>query len=205
MHRALARYARLQDRLAQEFLPSRAALVLMSRLMGREDDGRELATGFHQHATLQDLVDRFGTERVDQLLTFAVVRHPVERLVSLYAHFRRNKSHPHHAMAMGMDIEAFMEWACARGGPRPQMAWLTRSDRDGIGIDRIVRFETLEEDVRRVTVELGISQLTLPPGRRKDDEERRLCSDHAIALVREAFAIDYETLGYGEDPHGERR
>lgn len=135
-----------------------------------------------------------GHEKWTEYTTFAFVRNPWDRIVSLY--------HYHKQKIPGIYPEAqaeFEQWVKAGGsGTAQRLMSEFVSDKDGnVIVDRIGRFENLEEDFRVICKELGIA-CNLPHYNKTErksyrdyynDETRKIVSSW---VQKDAEMFDYE-------------
>jgi hypothetical protein len=125
------------------------------------------------------------------LFTFAFVRNPYDRAVSLWAHWRREKA--------GRDL-SFAEW-CEQLDRQhwrvrfPQARWT-----DGLWLDFLGRYECLQADMDRLCDELGIARQELP---HLNAGDRGPCRDYynpaTMETVRRHYARDFRQFGYADD------
>lgn len=160
----------------------------------------EIALGIEKtHLSASRMRDMIGSEEWEQRFTFSIVRHPADRVVSIY-HFRA---------VLGMlgetppGIDEWVEGVWHRRDPDlfdhalllgPGAEWLC--DDDGLMVDFVARFETLERDWRliasRLGVDCGLKQYNANP---HPGWEEAL-SPGSKAIIAKAFADDLELFGY---------
>ena len=157
------------------------------------------------HSTYVEFRDCYSAS-FDQFYTFAVVRNPFERLVSLYHYWRgRNKTTPH-PYDNGLDTLAknlsFHEWL-RKSVPYsetnrhigPQSPWIMQDGK--IVVDYVGRFERLHEsfDVICETLELG--EVSLPHLRRtRHGIYRGYYDSYSRSIIESEYADDLERFGY---------
>jgi len=114
-----------------------------------------------RHRTVQERIQEIGPKRWASRFTFAFVRNPWDRVVSLY-HFRV-KTNQTDLKDRPVAFEDWVELCFADRDPNyldnpkmfmPQLEWL-RDDRGGIGVDFVGRFEQLRGDFDHVCTEIG--------------------------------------------------
>ncbi len=156
----------------------------------------------HKHSTAAQIRRVIGDVLWDQYFTFAVVRHPLDRLVSAY-HFYRQWQHPSTDAVRAFDsFEAFVLSDYFRQDvknptrPGGLQSEFLRTDR-AHPIDRICRFESLQQDLTQVAQQLGLSKPVL---RRVNESKRgryeRYYTPQALAVARAVFREDFERFGY---------
>lgn len=153
----------------------------------------------YDHLTAVQLRRRAGAERWASAYTFAVVRNPWDRVLSQYM-FRRGRDE---VGGLG-----FVDWVAAtlrdhRGDVYvdsplfwAQIDWLV--DEDGrIIVDRVCRFERLQEGIDAVCDSAGIDRVTLPHLLATDHRHYTEYYDDATRrIVEEHSRRDIERFGY---------
>ena len=155
------------------------------------------------HIRLKQLIDELprGVAGVDERFTFAFVRNPWDRLLSMYSHITQN-------MRKNTSIRSFNTWVnhdiIDPYSPRdnwqnqahvPQVAWLSGHGRE---VDFIGRFENLEEDFNIIKRQLNID-VRLPyaeKNRTKHKPYQEVYTKKSRRRVAELFAKDIERFGY---------
>ena len=183
---------RLLVPLSDDFLVPRPELVASPD--GGDSDDFEVQ-GPHtprKHTTAAEYRDELGAEQFARLFKFATVRNPWERAVSWYFG-------PHN-------------WPPRRGAPYWSPDGFTKRIRrlvpiaslvciDGeLAVDKVLRFERLDEDVSALLVRLGIDA-ELPRMNKRwaahEPWERYYAeSPELVDVVRERFGEDAELFGY---------
>jgi hypothetical protein len=168
--------------------------------------GLGLVSAFLQHLTLAET--RALPGGVDGLFSFAVVRNPWDRLVSLY-----HRPDPHlvataraEGIALdGLDFATFAERCLAirHAHTVPQARYVTIDGR--VGIDALCRYETLAADFAGIASRLGIDA-TLPSAHlgvaRRHADYRDYYDAPLRDLVGRVYAEDCALFGYAFDPPG---
>lgn len=123
---------------------------------------------------------------------FAVVRNPWARVHSWYRNVMRD---PLHGVPR-CSFETFLDQHRDNWALRPQLHWIT--DFDGsIPLDRIVRFETLADEMEDVFRLLGFSDLSLPHALKSGGGNyREVYSDQAAETIAERYAPEIDLFGY---------
>jgi hypothetical protein len=177
-------------------------------------------TAGDKHASASELVHRrlLPADEVERLYVFGTIRNPYDSLVSLYEKMTGSYSalvddptswvhkQPAYLASMRVAREAdFSEWAIFHLTRRPAwllpMAAVTRGrvvDDRFLGLDRLLRFESLQAGFDAAMDDLGLARLEIPrvnvTGR--DDAYRPRYSARARWLARRAYR-NYETaFGY---------
>jgi hypothetical protein len=126
-----------------------------------------------------------------EAFTFAFCRNPYDRAISLWA-FNNKRN--------GFDL-SFREFCLDLGkwGWRiryPQARWV-----DGVALDFLGRFETLQADFERLCILLGVERKKALPHLNQTEHEpyRTHYDDVTQAIVRSHYARDFERFGYTDD------
>ena len=187
---------------------------------------REFARRFNlsKHSTAKTIKGVVGDQIWEDYLTFTVVRHPVDRMESLYNWLRLTKQHADRsrirhgkppwprrrtqepwnwagmeALLSTRDFSGFIRHPAFRLAPG------VRAQTDSLGEDgrllvqRILRFETLAQDFTELTAELGIPA-TLGWRNRSSGARSTLATAADRELLNDLFARDLEAFGYEGHP-----
>ena len=189
----------LKERYAQPF-----AFVHINKT-GGTSVVRALGMRF-QHLTAQELREKLGDDRWESRYTFAFVRNPWDRAVSLY-HFRVKTNQT----GLGEDPVPFPEWVrlcfrdrdpAYRNKPKmfaQQKEWLVGPSGE-VDVDFVGRFERLSEDFGHVAKAIGRPGVSLPHLKASSRGDYRQYYDaDAVAVIGDAFADDVATWGYTFD------
>ena len=139
-----------------------------------------------------------------QYTSFAVVRNPWDRLVSVY-HFARKLADDHDVVSS----KSFEECVTLLHEDRDrlknvvwhtQTRWVAAPKSLGgkIMVDRILRFEHIERDFHGLLRYLGVPRRGLPRINTTDRlrEYRQYYDDRTRKLVEQVYGADIETFGY---------
>ena len=134
----------------------------------------------------------------DTYLKFAVVRNPFDYAVSYYFYTRRNVTHSRHKMAMR---STFSEYLRAMGRknwftPVTQHSWLTDVSGQRIIVDRVLRFETLHDDLSALCAELGIDMDMPHSNSSSHTHYSAYYSEDDRAFAERLFRRDLEMFDY---------
>ncbi|MEM7684273.1 MAG: sulfotransferase family 2 domain-containing protein [Pseudomonadota bacterium] len=160
----------------------------------------EIALGLQKtHVTAADVRNHVGADAWDRMFTFSVVRHPIDRVVSIY-HYRAAQD------ALGADpptLDAWIEAVFQRRDPAfldetlmfaPFEQWLCA---DGaVLVDYVARVEAMEEGWRHIC---GTLSIDLPLGRfnaNRYPDWRGQLGRSALATLTDAFRDDFERYQY---------
>jgi hypothetical protein len=142
-----------------------------------------------KHSTLSAYRAALGERQFDALYKFAGVRNPWDRIVSYYFSSGQQPAK--------WDRVAFKKLVL-KVPSAADFLRLEAGDKDPFNnVDRIIRFETLQEDFRVVCAELEIPPLSLPEYNRSTREHYSSYYDKELrALVSERFAPEITRFGY---------
>jgi hypothetical protein len=143
--------------------------------------------GVHKHSGARAVMSAAGPEAFAAAFSFALLRHPVDRMTSLYRWLRGSpkSSHRLHAQAVALDFGDFAP--LAREYFPPQAAHVKGAD-GRIAVTRMYRFEDMTKAWAEVSARLGI-EATL--GHRNASRDAPVeVSAAARAAVEAAYAED---------------
>ena len=193
-------YCRLVDRMAYEFRVSRKLFGMIGHSMGWDDDGMKQFTGYHQHATANEIRMKMGSDIFDPYFKFTFVRNPFDFLVSLYFYIAQSKNHRFHKQVVDMGFSEFLNWYTMRR-PQRQLDFVVEPQSNHLLVNYIGRFETLEKDVAVIQEKLVIkskSNITHrnPSRNRKGRDYREYYDEKDRSLVENYFHMDLTQFGY---------
>jgi hypothetical protein len=134
-----------------------------------------------------------STDMFNSLLpeTFAVVRNPWDRIVSLWAFWTEaNKSDitfDTFVRNLGSYKFSEREWFTF---DTPQKAWIPN------GVTHLLKFETLEEDFKVIQVRLGCNESLPKLNTSNHNDYRTYYTQETIQIIADVFKDDIETFGY---------
>ncbi|MEW4531277.1 sulfotransferase family 2 domain-containing protein [Maioricimonas sp. JC845] len=171
------------------------------RLTRRGSKHKSLLDGLR---LLEQPVGLFGRNRaeIDRYFSFAVVRNPWDRMVSLYHYLKRTGKYgticPDSFEGFLDAIDAQAAWTQQLRSLRTQRSYLV--DADGRMIcSRTVRFENLSQDFETVTQRLGLSA-SLPHVNRSDhDAYVGYYTSRTRECVARWYREDIDEFGYTFD------
>ena len=156
----------------------------------------ELAKIGHGHISYQQLSRAVGQEEITNQFSFAIVRHPIERFMSVCAFLARTD--PSYADdPVGWAKRAFgYERFRQRVLVRPQSELLI-NDSGELALSFIGRYEQLERDLTVICEELGAPLPTLKRRNVTPNEKPDIYRDADFVRDLEAFySADFRLLGY---------
>lgn len=148
------------------------------------------------HMPAADIRKQVGDTIWSQYLKFCVVRNPYDKAVSAYFFFQARDGRPVDAAT---DSRAFEEWLEQPGPPQDTDKFLI----DGqFCLDRVLRYETLNQDLQRLCQNLGLPWQpdrlpTFKSGiRPRGVDLAALYTPRAKAAVQQAYAFELDYFGY---------
>lgn len=173
--------------------------------------------GIGKHSTAQSIRDLIGNDLWSKYYTFAFVRHPYNRITSLY-NFTENKIKQQRwrkyvRFTPNQGEKGIWEWPTSKAfldsksfseyirhpelkkGPsfKPQYSFV--SDKNGkLIIDYIGKVENIEEDFRKICSKIEIEFKLLHINKSK--KTRNIGSHKDREYIAEVFSIDYKKFGY---------
>ena len=158
----------------------------------------ELANIGHGHISYQQLRRAVGQELITNLFSFAIVRHPIERFMSVCAFLARTD--PSYADdPVGWAKRAFgFERFRQRVLVRPQSELLI-DDSGELALSFIGRYELLEQDLKEICEELGAPVPNLKRRNVTPNEKPDIYRDRDFVSELESFySADFRLLGYDQ-------
>jgi len=185
-----------------------AVREVLRPLLGREDWEQQMLTGQmlspvpeiaaigHGHVSYQQLIDAVGQERVASCFSFAIVRHPIDRFMSVCAFLARTDP-SYSEDPVGWAKRAFgFERFRQRVLVRPQSELLT-NDNGELALSFIGRYEQLDNDLNLICRELGAPFAQLNRRNVTSNKKPEIYRD--IDFLREVetfYSDDFNLLGY---------
>jgi hypothetical protein len=174
-------------RIEHELKPKRK---LWRKLLLRPERYYHPTVGYYEHMPAARVRAYVGEEIWRSYYKFAFDRNPWDRQVSWYFYKTKSKrARP--------SFESFMR---SRARAYVDNYELYTTD-GGLAVDRVYRYETLEDDLNAVLQELGLGRkLEVPRSNITRDRDpgdyRRLYSDQTREIVAEWYAPEIKLLGY---------
>lgn len=151
--------------------------------------------GLHRHATAKQVRAIVGPRAFDSYCKFAIERNPWDRQMSLYFHREWKKG------KQGVNFDRDMRSVIYRNTEYVRLNnWSIYTIGNEIVADRILRYETLAQDVARLLAHLDIESKIEMPRRRSYSSDRQhystYYSDWTRNLVERWYGREIEALGY---------
>ncbi|MBZ2163619.1 sulfotransferase family 2 domain-containing protein [Alteromonas stellipolaris] len=163
--------------------------------------------GLYKHIPANELKNITGTKDWVKFFTFSIVRHPADRLLSIYNFLKQWEGTPAELKSKLFEFDTFNAFVLSevwkrRPGPDniffPQTYWLT--DKAGLLVNYVGKIEQLDESLNFIkeviglksTKNLKLSKLNESKGE-KDFTE---ISDEAKSLINDYYTKDFEIFDY---------
>ena len=175
-----------------------------------------------KHGSASFVMDEIGEPEFKSRFSFAFVRNPWDRMVSLF-YFKKTRwtrkakntaQYPNmlkNAAAkfyLEDDFLGFMQWflldlSCDSLSVhnhipnQEQLAWLTNKDGTDIIVDFVGKVENIAEDIEVIRKVLGIkAELSHQNKTVREPEYRKYYDDETAELIADVFSRDIEAFGY---------
>lgn len=162
----------------------------------------EIALGLTKsHDTAAIRRDKIGAEAWDKAFTFATIRNPFDRIVSIY--YYRVRTDQGGMADRHLNINDWVREALGERNPAyfegnqllwPALRWL--SDDDQIIVDHIARLEDIEMEWREICTRLGIDRRLSVFNNNLHPPHGAILNAASRAVIEDVFAEDLETFGY---------
>jgi len=165
---------------------------------------------FRVHDTAAKVIRKLGRPAYEQFFSFSVVRDPFDHTVSHYEYMKQFRTKRVAEMIRKMEFEEFLEY---RMSPKrwydpifakfPGQAYFV-ADPDGkILVDRIVPFETVNQELAGIAEQLKLPSFELQHlHKTKSKSAKRPYQDYynptTEDMVRNYFAKDFKLFGYSD-------
>ncbi len=163
-------------------------------ILNNMQDGKErfevryANTQLHKHSSLQDYRIVFGS-RINELYKFVTIRNPWDRAISFYFSPHRGE--------VEWDKKSFLQFVSSNVKPLRHYLQLEANDSFVSNVDFIIKYESLENDFRRV-LEIIKVKMELLPHRNKSTRKHytHYYDSELIDFIHDAFLEDIQLGGY---------
>lgn len=162
----------------------------------------EIALGIaKRHAPARVMREQIGRDAWAKRYTFAVVRNPFQRAVSIY--FYRVRTDQGGLGDRHLNVNQWIERVWGARDPAYtgeailiEPAWDWVSDKGVRIVDEIARLETIDRDWPRIADRLGVAPTLARTNWNAHPTYRDLLLPGARRVIEEAFAADFREFGY---------
>ncbi|MFT4047460.1 MAG: sulfotransferase family 2 domain-containing protein [Solimonas sp.] len=165
------------------------------------------------HRDVRDLQRMFSPQDFSRYLKFTVVRNPWDRVVSAWHYLRSQDCPPGDQQWAAQHLSPYADFGdFVRNGLwrpeirakhhfRPQVSYLRLPGQNELLVDHICRVETLQQDLDKVLVALGLPKAPLNRDNASIHHDYRAYYDEQTrAIVAEHYREDIAAFGYGFEP-----
>ena len=157
------------------------------------------STQYGGHDSALDLKNNFPNSLFKEYFKFAFVRNPWDWQVSLYLFGLKDKNHFQHELFKSFaNFEAYLNWRIHED-MHLQKDFLV--DEEGkLLVDFVGKMENLNDDFRRVCININIPYIELPHLNRSNSEKYQIFyNEKTKQLLADAFKEDIEYFNYSYD------
>ena len=159
----------------------------------------QLAAIGHGHISYQQLSHAIGPDDISSYFTFAFVRHPIDRFMSVCAFLARTDPHynrdPLAWSRTAFERERFRQRVLVR----PQAELLVNSAGE-LGVDFIGHYDNLQRDLNHVLTRLDLPNVRLKSRNVTQNAKPILEQDpEFITALEEFYADDFRLLNFDRD------
>ena len=162
-----------------------------------------LSDQFNRHATCLKLQRDLPPEIWENCFKFAFVRDPYDRMLSWYFYRKRDQLKDpayqrHHLYTGNISFDEFVDTFTEKELMFKQVDFIAPHS-GGLLVDRVGRFENLQEDFSSICEQLDIPHIQLPTirsSKKPGSDLRDLWTSKSRGIVNEYFREDFEFFGY---------
>ena len=143
----------------------------------------------HSHCRAAEVRTHIGADAFDKAFRFTIERNPWDRQVSLY--YWRNRTPE--------GRPSFDAWLRDESNSKVLDNWQIYTIEDAVVADRVLRFENLAEDLKKLSSDLDLPMAPLPHakvGHRPKADYRTMYTAETRDLVANWYRREIETFGY---------
>ena len=157
----------------------------------------------YTHSPLKSFYASFPESKDYKVIT--IIRNPYERALSWYSYYRTPTYYNRHPQMRAIHYAQqsfleFLKWYNrsfkSKWEMLPQVWWYTHKKK--LHSDYQIRFENLEQDINKVSNELGMDIIKIPHNNKSSESftiEDEYC-DESISIINEWYKEDFKKLDY---------
>lgn len=163
--------------------------------------------GLYKHIPAKELKNIIGNKDWVKFFTFSIVRHPADRLLSIFNFLKQWEGTPEDLREKLIEFQSFDEFVLSeiwksRPGPDniffPQSYWLT--DKSGLLVDYVGKLENLEVSLEYIRDAIGLRKApnfkVTKLNQSKGEKDFTEISGEAKLLINEYYSSDFERFSY---------
>ena len=152
------------------------------------------------HAKSEEFRQYITPNIYDKLYSFCVVRNPWDWQFSIYNFALKTKKHFRHEFFKKLvSFDSYIRWRCSNDGPFELQSDFIKDKNGNLLVNKIIKFENLDNDFNTVLEELGLPSLKLSKMRsvsQRRNSYKDSYDDELINLVSEKFSTDIKLFDY---------
>ena len=164
---------------------------------------------FREHEPALKMVQKLSRRRFDELTSFSVVRDPFDHAVSHYEYMKQFRIASVAEKVGAMTFNEYLRyrtkkpfWNDTVFARLPDQCYFLMDSNNQICVDRLIRFENLQQEMQALAADLDLKGYQLPHKNKTKSQRKPLRSyydQESIDLVRKIYRRDFEHLGYSID------
>ena len=152
---------------------------------------------FADHEIAIKIRESLGVAKYEEYFSFAFVRNPWARAVSVYTYALKNPRHRWHRKLTELgSFERYLEWHCGDEGQIYTQAACVCDYQGEVIVDFVGRLETINDDFETICRRLNISAKLKHFNTSRSDSYRSYYNHSTRALVEESYRSDVELFEY---------
>lgn len=190
-------------------------------------EGYRAQFGLSKHCTAREIRLVVGKELWGRYFTFAIVRHPFRRQLSLYTYLKRlvdgQRSRDRLRRLLRRPRNSIFQWGTTQAylasssfsdfirhesmqsgaGTYSQFHYVCDEAQHAIAVDYIAKVETLSEDLEVIAERTGVPPLSIGFANKSSDalDLRRHYTRADFELIYDRYRVDFDMFGYDPEPY----
>lgn len=152
---------------------------------------------FVDHERAIRIRESLGEDKYKEYFTFAFVRNPWARAVSIYTYANKNPRHRMHRKVIELgSFDRYLEWHCGGGEIISTQTDYVCDAEGNVIVDFIGRQEQLEDDLKIVCERLNIKTELAKFNVSRTDSYQNYYNGSSRRMIEEAYRSDIDMFGY---------